>query len=85
MAEPSLLKYNSLAIALILELHFLCRCNSCLPPARDHDEIDVKEENCGNCCEEAESFLFVAKLPGAAKGPNINKVLKDEAMSSSTT
>jgi len=78
MAEPSLLKYNSLAIALTLELHLFWRCNFCFPPPRDLDDKDVKEES-------RNDFLSVAKLPGAAKGPTIDVVLKADAMSCSPT
>lgn len=81
MANPSLLKYNSLAIARISGEHRLCRCSCCLLEANEVEDIEEREENWDNLLEEIESFLSIARLLEAAKEPTVETVLKDDAMS----
>lgn len=80
MADPSLLKYNSLAIARILGEHLFCRCSCCLLEAKEVEDIEEREENWDNLLDETESFLSVARLLEAAKEPTMEIVLKADAM-----
>lgn len=77
MADPSLLKYNSLAIALILGLHRFCRCKFCLLPLRELKDMEEREEK-ENFWAEAEGFLSEIKLLGAATETIVDRVLKVE-------
>ena len=71
IADPSLLKYKSFAIAVILGERVLRRTTFCLLP-NDLEDMEPKEDD---LFKEDPSFLSVTQVPGAAKEPT-----EDEAM-----
>lgn len=81
IAEPSLLKYKSFAIALIFGDCVLRRTTFCLLP----NELDDMEAKDDNLSEEAACFLSFTRPPGAAKEPTEDMVVKADAIYSCKT
>lgn len=82
MAEPSLLKYSSLAAAVIWEERAFRRTTFLLL-ANGQDDMEAKDDN---LFEEAESLILsMLQVLGAAKDPTEDMPAKVDAIYSSET
>jgi hypothetical protein len=76
MAEPSLLKYNSLAAALICKERVFRKAIFLLP-VNELEEIEAKDDS---LFAEVASLLSVTRPPEAAKDPTENMPAKVDAI-----
>lgn len=76
IAEPSLLKYKSFAMALILGERVFRRVTLCFLP----NELEDIEANDVNLSEELATFLSITRLLGATNVPTEDIAVKVDAI-----
>ena len=77
IAEPSLLKCNSLAVARIFEEHPLHKITFCFLPTKEPEDIELED---ASRPEELKNLLSLVLLQGNAGEPIDDMAMKDEVI-----